>query len=159
QKGHFTCIAIDNLLQDVVEFYEPLAEDKDILITYEVRSNTNINADRDMIFQVFTNLFDNAIKYTPTHGSILVSSEIVEIKDKTNTIHYIQINISDSGIGIPESERKKVLEPFYRLEKHRDHQGNGLGLSLVSAIIKLHKGNIEFQNNDPGLKVSIQLPI
>lgn len=159
QKGHFTCIAIDNLLQDVVEFYEPLAEEKDILITYEVKSNTNINADRDMIFQVFTNLFDNAIKYTPTHGSIMVSSEIIEIKDKTNTTHYIQINISDSGIGIPESERKKVLEPFYRLEKHRDHQGNGLGLSLVSAIIKLHKGNIEFQNNDPGLKVSIQLPI
>ena len=72
---------------------------------------------------------------------------------------YIQIDISDSGIGIPESERKKVLEPFYHLEKHRDHQGNGLGLSLVSAIVKLHKGNIEFQNNAPGLKVSIQLPI
>ncbi len=171
QKGHFTCIAIDNLLQDVVEFYEPLAEDKEISITFDKKNNININADRNMLFQVFTNLFDNAIKYTPHQGLINVSSKLFEINNNTSADinsyippyikngKYIQIDISDSGIGIPESERKKVLEPFYRLEKHRDHQGNGLGLSLVSAIVKLHKGNITFQNNDPGLKVSIQLPI
>jgi len=159
QKGHFTCIAIDNLLQDVVEFYEPLAEDKDISITFDKKNNINVNADRDMLFQVFTNLFDNAIKYTPQHGSITISSELVNTNADIKEGRYVQVNILDSGIGIPESERKKVLESFYRLEKHRDHQGNGLGLSLASAIVKLHKGNIRFQNNDPGLKVSIQLPI
>jgi signal transduction histidine kinase len=138
-----------------VEFYEPLAEDKDISITFDAKNNTNINADRDMLFQVFTNLFDNAIKYTPQHGLITIKSEHINL----NTQQYFQINISDSGIGIPESERNRVLEPFYRLEKHRDHQGNCLGLSLVAAIVKLHKGSIKFQDNDPGLKVSIQLPI
>ena len=155
QKGQFTCIAINELLQDVVEFYEPLAEEKEISITIDVKDNININADRDMLFQVFTNLFDNAIKYTPQHGSITINSQSIN----TNTGQCVQINISDTGKGIPGSERKKVLEPFYRLEKHRDKQGNGLGLSLVSAIIKLHKGSIEFQDNEPGLKVSIQLPI
>ena len=155
QKGLFSCIAIDDLLQDVVEFYEPLAEDKEITITFDKKNNSNINADRDMLFQVFTNIFDNAIKYTPYQGSIRISSDLCKINDRK----YIQINISDSGIGIPESETKKVLEPFYRLEKHRDHQGNGLGLSLVSAIVKLHKGSIAFQNNNPGLKVLIQLPV
>jgi len=155
QKGHFTGIAIDNLLQDVVGFYEPLAEDKDILIHYTVKSDSNINADRDMIFQVFSNLFDNAVKYTPHKGVISIGTEFIQ----NNNSQYIRIELSDSGKGIPESEREKVLEPFYRLEKHRDHQGNGLGLSLVAAIIKLHKGSIEFQDNNPGLKVSIQLPI
>ena len=159
QKGHFTCVAINELLQDVVEFYEPLAEDKEISITFAKKNNININADRDMLFQVFTNLFDNAIKYTPLQGSITISSEFVNRNADIKEGQYVQVNILDSGIGIPESERKKVLEPFYRLEKHRDHQGNGLGLSLVSAIIKLHKGSIEFQNNEPGLKVSIQLPV
>ena len=154
-KGHFTSIIIDDLLDDVVAFYEPLAEDKEISITFEVRNNTSINADRDMLFQAFTNLFDNAIKYTPQQGSITVSSELINTTDS----QYLQVSIADTGIGIPENERKKVLEPFYRLEKHRDHQGNGLGLSLVAAIVKSHKGSIEFLDNDPGLRVSIQLPI
>ncbi len=155
QKGHFTCIAIDKLLQDVVGFYEPLAEDKGISIRYTVKSDSNINVDRDMIFQVFSNLFDNAVKYTPHKGVISMRTEFIQ----NNNSQYIRIELSDSGKGIPESEREKVLEPFYRLEKHRDHQGNGLGLSLVAAIIKLHKGSIEFQDNAPGLRVSIQLPI
>jgi len=155
QKGHFSSVDIDNILQDVVGFYEPLAEDKNISIILNVQSKTNINADRDMLFQLFTNLFDNAVKYTPEQGSITISSEYI---NKNNT-QYVEIVISDSGIGIPKNERLKVLEPFYRLEKHRDHQGNGLGLSLVSAIIKLHNGSIEFKNNHPGLRVSINLLI
>ncbi|MEN8251145.1 MAG: HAMP domain-containing sensor histidine kinase [Bacteroidota bacterium] len=154
QKGHFTHVAIDDLLQDVIEFYEPLAEDRDISIKFDVKNNRNISADRDMLFQVFTNLFDNAIKYTPQQGSITVSAQLIN----TNDTPYLQIIIADTGVGIPENERKKVLEPFYRLEKHRDHQGNGLGLSLVAAIIKFHKGSIEFQDNNPGLSVSIYLP-
>ena len=154
QKGHFTKIAVDTLLQDVVEFYEPLAEDKNISLKLITKKCNKINADKDMLFQVFTNLLDNAIKYTPEQGTISASIQCIK-QDNTD---QLQIAIADSGIGIPENEREKVLEPFYRLEKHRDHQGNGLGLSLVSAIIKLHKGTIEFQDNSPGLKVYVFLP-
>ena len=156
-KGHFTQIEIDQLLSDVVEFYEPLAEDKEINMQFNQPIKTNIHADRDMIFQVFTNILDNAIKYTPKQGNILISMEIIKLNAEDKDL--IQINITDSGKGIPAKERNKVLEPFYRLEKHRDKKGNGLGLSLVAAIVKLHKGDIEFYDNEPGLKVTVQLPI
>jgi len=154
QKGHFTNVMIEHLLQDVVEFYEPLAEDKAITIKYKPVNHHAISADRDMLFQAFTNLLDNAIKYTPEKGSITVSTDLV----KHNNSEYFQVIFTDTGIGIPKEERRKVLEPFYRLEKNRNQQGNGLGLSLVSAIVKLHEGSIEFQDNAPGLKVSVNLP-
>ena len=154
-KGHFDTLLLDILLQDVVEFYEPLAEDKAISITFIKGKSHKINADRDMLFQVFANLLDNAIKYTPEHGQITISINAI---NKNNTKH-LKITISDTGIGIQKNEQKKVLEPFYRLEKHRDQHGNGLGLSLVSAIIKLHKGSIEFEDNQPGLIVCVILPL
>ncbi len=154
QKGQFTRLSIDELLTDVVGFYEPLAEDREISLSFNSKGEHHIEADRDMLFQVFTNLLDNAIKYTPSRGEITVNIEDIN----QNNAPLLLISIADSGIGIPPDEHKKVLEPFYRLEKHRDHQGNGLGLSLVSAIIKLHKGSIEFADNKPGLKVYITLP-
>lgn len=152
QKGHFTTLFIDTLLQDVIEFYEPLAEDKDISLQLITDKKYKIDGDRDMLFQVFTNILDNSIKYTPEQGTIVVSIA-------QNNSKQLQIIIADSGIGIPATEYNKVLEPFYRLEKHRDYQGNGLGLSLASAIVKLHKGVIEFKDNTPGLKVCIILPL
>jgi len=155
QKGHFTTLVINTILQDVVEFYEPLAEDKSISLQYVTDKEYKMNGDKDMLFQVFTNILDNAVKYTPERGTIIVSIQGIE----QDNSEQLQINIADSGIGIPENEYKKVLQPFYRLEKHRDHQGNGLGLSLVSAIVKLHKGSIKFQDNCPGLKVCIVLPL
>ncbi len=155
QKGHFTPLSISTLLRDVVEFYEPLAEDKNIHLHFSSGNDSQLSADRDMLFQAFTNLLDNAIKYTPDNGKINVIVELIQ----TENDPAMQITIADSGKGIPINEHSKVLEPFYRLEKHRDHQGNGLGLSLVSAIIKLHKGNITFKDNKPGLKVIISLPI
>jgi len=141
-------------LKDIIEFYEPLADDKEITLSLHIAENYYLYADKDMIFQVFVNVLDNAIKYTPRQGNISLTA----IKIIQNNIEQIQIIIADSGIGIPENERKKVLQLFYRLEKHRDHQGNGLGLSLVAAIVKLHKGTVDLQDNSPGLKVCISLP-
>ena len=158
QKGSFTQINIDQLLNDVVEFYEPLAEEKDLKLIYTGTSDNSeyntIYADKGMIFQVFTNILDNAIKYTPEHGEVRMEYQCEMNRKPPEMV----ITIADTGKGIPAAERKKVLEPFYRLEKHRDKQGNGLGLSLVAAIIRLHKGRIEFKDNNPGLIVCISLP-
>lgn len=158
QKGHFKEVDISNLLNDVVDFYEPLADEKGIKLVYAPLENSpkhiHFNADKGMIFQVFTNILDNAIKYTPQQGKINISYTFIT----ENTHKHIKIYIADSGKGIPESARKKVLEPFYRLQKHRDLQGNGLGLSLVAAIIRLHQGKIDFMDNNPGLVVCITLP-
>ncbi len=158
QKGHFKEVDISNLLNDVVDFYEPLAEEKAIELIYDSLSNIPVHvhfyADKGMIFQVFSNILDNAIKYTPQQGKIKLSYTF----STDETHNYIKILIADSGKGIPAAERKKVLEPFYRLQKHRDLQGNGLGLSLVAAIIRLHQGKIDFMDNNPGLIVCITLP-
>lgn len=158
QKGQFDKINIGELLKDVLDFYEPLTEEKSIRLinsgTQDKSQSNTIYADKGMIFQVFTNLLDNAVKYTPEQGSIKIAYQY-----HLNSDHpEIEITIADNGKGIPAEETRKVLEPFYRLEKHRDHQGNGLGLSLVAAIIRLHKGRIKFMDNNPGLIVKISLP-
>ncbi|MCW8928822.1 MAG: HAMP domain-containing histidine kinase [Gammaproteobacteria bacterium] len=154
-KGQFKTLSIDSLLQDVIEFYEPLAESKSIVLSFENNNSSEIKADRDMLFQVFANLMDNAIKYTPEHGKISISISSIN----KNSNHQIKVSFADTGKGIPVDEQEKVLEPFYRLEKHRDQHGNGLGLSLVSAIVKLHGGSMIFENNKPGLIINIIFPV
>jgi signal transduction histidine kinase len=133
-------------------FYEPLAEDKQIKLQLEQTEILSLVGDRDMLFQLFTNVIDNAIKYTQQNGLVKIS--INKLDDKA-----IQVVITDDGIGIPDSEKEKVFEHFYRLEKHRTQAGNGLGLSLVNAIAKVHGGQIELMDNHPGLRVKISLPV
>jgi signal transduction histidine kinase len=108
-------------------------------------------ADGDLLFQALANIVDNAVKYTPEGGTISLS-----MLTKND---YVDIYIADNGIGINEDELSKVFQRFYRVEKSRNMQGNGLGLSLVSAVVGLHKGQVSLHQNNPGLKVSIRLPI
>ena len=104
-------------------------------------------ADRDMLFQAFANLLDNAIKYTPKEGEISIRSY-----HQGNLWH---VEISDNGPGIPEHEYEKVVQRFYRLDQSRTTPGSGLGLALVFAVLKLHKLDLKFSNNKPGLKVRV----
>jgi signal transduction histidine kinase len=145
--GSFSLFSISQLLQDVGEFYEPLANDKDITLTVEAHSLIEMNGDRDMLFQAIANIVDNAIKYSQNGGQIKL--RVIAMKDK------IILSVSDNGNGIPDSKKQKVFERFYQLSKHRGGNGHGLGLSLVGAIIKLHKGKIKLKNNHPGLIVEL----
>ena len=99
-----------------------------------------------MAFQAVANLLDNAIKYTPSGGDIRVSLE--------DGAEGPRIRIVDSGPGIPEKSREQVFKRFYRLEDSRHTPGNGLGLSLVDAVARLHKADIEL-GGAPGLDVSM----
>ena len=139
------------LLEDIVEFYEPLVEEKDQHLETTLDANTTSHGDRDLLFQAFANILENAIKYTPNNGNLSVSLI------KLNT--EIVITIADNGPGIPATERDKVFRRFYRLDQSRSSSGNGLGLSMVSAVIALHNGNITLEDNIPGLRTIIQLPI
>ena len=107
--------------------------------------------DRNLLFQVLANLVDNAIKYTPVEGHIAVAAEIEGGE--------LIITVADSGMGIPEEDREKVFQRFYRIEESRGLPGNGLGLSLVRAVVRLHLGKIELQDNQPGLRVLLRFPI
>lgn len=146
----FEVVKIETLLAELIEFYEPLAEQKQQQLVLNVFP-CEFLADGDLLFQSLANIVDNAIKYTPVQGRIDVS---IEVEQKT-----LSIIISDNGIGVDSAEFSKLFRRFYRVDKSRNLKGNGLGLSLVSAVVELHKGKIDLYQNAPGLKVVISLPI
>ncbi|MAE51826.1 MAG: hypothetical protein CMH27_08445 [Micavibrio sp.] len=144
QRGHFGAVDVKALLEDVIAFYAPLAEEKHIKIDH-LLSEAIVHGDRDLLFQAFANMLDNAIKFTPEGGH-------VDIKLVRSGAHTI-VSISDSGIGVSKSDADKIFERFYRAEQSRSTRGTGLGLSLVKAVINLHRGHIQIEPNMPGLKI------
>ncbi|HED17846.1 MAG TPA: HAMP domain-containing histidine kinase [Gammaproteobacteria bacterium] len=139
------------LLHDVLELYEPLAEEKNLSLSLQADDGVCMLGDRDLLFQAMTNLLDNAIKYTPQQGRIEITLE--KHADRGG------ITVADSGPGIPEQERQQVFQRFYRLEKSRTTPGNGLGLSLVAAVAKIHGMNLTLEDNHPGLRICCEFPV
>lgn len=147
QRKGFKVVDINSILYDIQELYEPLIEEKGQSLSVEINEPMEIYADRDMLFQAFANLLDNAIKYTPVNGTVAIRSF------KEEALWYVEI--SDNGPGIPEEEHEKVVQRFYRLDQSRTTPGSGLGLALVFAVLKVHKLDLSFSDNSPGLKVTI----
>lgn len=147
QRKGFKSVDINSILTDLQELYEPLIEEKGQSLTVEMTKSMMISADRDMLFQAFANLLDNAIKYTPDGGQISIRSY------KEGRKWYVEI--ADNGPGIPEGEHEKVVQRFYRLDQSRSTPGSGLGLALVFAVLKLHKLELLLADNEPGLKVLV----
>lgn len=143
QKSNFTHIRLEQIIRDVIDLYEPLAEEKCINLETDIVP-VSYNGDRDLIFQAFANLLDNAIKFTPIKGTI----KLMLKSDKTFTL-------SDNGQGISDVDKEKVFQRFYRTEISRHTAGNGLGLSLVAAVIDLHDCRIALEDASPGLRVKI----
>lgn len=149
-------VALDELVTDACELYEALAEDKDQPFEQSLESGVMIEGDRDLLFQMVSNLIDNAIKYTPEQGVIGVAVR----KEGAEAI----IEVRDSGIGIPDTEKDQVFQRFYRVGKSRSLPGNGLGLSLVSAVAEIHQGQIVLSDThpgeaSPGLTITVRLPV
>ena len=136
------------ILDDLAELYEPACEDSGLKFTSEIISDVNILADRGLLSQAVSNLIENAIKYTPSGGSIHLKLS------KNNTGRAI-ISIVDDGPGIPQSDRERVKERFVRLDKSRTLPGSGLGLTLVEAVADLHRADFVMTDGDG--KVSDQL--
>jgi signal transduction histidine kinase len=146
-------VELSALLRDVVELYEPLAHEHEILLTLDAPLPQVCRGEADLLFQMFANVLDNAIKYTPDGGRITVQLQL----GPGGAGHSVVI--ADSGPGIPLVERKNVFRRFYRVESSRTEQpGHGLGLSLVQAIAQYHHGVVELRSNSPGLQVRIKLP-
>lgn len=150
----FEAVAVNEVLQDVVELYQALVEDKGVQLNADVMVQFVRPADRDLLFQVFANLLDNAVKFTPTGGTIFVNLVLQRRDDAQNGCC---ITIADSGCGIPLDEQDKVFDRFYRADRSRNKPGSGLGLSLVRAALELHDGGICLEDNAPGLKCLIYL--
>ncbi|HSP49608.1 MAG TPA: ATP-binding protein [Pseudolabrys sp.] len=146
------------IAHDVGELYEPLAEQKGIALKVEADASAKVKGNRELVSQALANLVDNAIKYTEPHERAVngVTPEIVV--RALNEGDRILLTVADSGPGIPEADRARVVERFVRLEQSRSQPGSGLGLSLASAVARLHGGDLTLEDNQPGLKSVIALP-
>ncbi|WP_027568397.1 ATP-binding protein [Bradyrhizobium sp. URHA0013] len=123
-------VALDEILREVCDVYEPIAEDKRVGLSVVIERDVLVWGDRDLLFEAVANLVDNAVKFTPSGGRVELA---LEADDDTALVC-----VSDTGPGISEQEREAVLRRFYRSDKMRNTPGVGLGLSLVAAIVKLH---------------------
>ena len=144
-------IDINKMLENVIDLWEPLAEEREIILINQCDQDVQLEGNRNLLSQAISNLIDNAIKYGPNGNKINVGAKL----EKDNVILWI----SDNGPGIPDSDKERVLERFTRLDISRNTQGTGLGLSLVNSSIKFHKGSISLLDSNPnGLIVKLELP-
>ena len=138
------------LARDAAELYEPVAEEKGLKMEIASADVPPINAQRELLSQAVANILDNAVKHTPAGGRIAVRVAA----DGPEVV----LTIADTGPGVPEAHRQRVLERFVRLEECRRDPGAGLGLSLVAAVGKLHGATVRLHDNDPGLRVEMRFP-
>ncbi|KAF2989975.1 ATP-binding protein [Methylocystis sp. MJC1] len=147
-SNQFCEIDLQEILQEVAELYEPLAENKNIRITLSASRTASVIGDRDLLIEAIANVIDNSVKFTPNGGEI-----------QLNLVASAQgpvIQIHDSGPGIPREHRNDVFKRFYRCSQSRDVPGTGLGLTLVAAILKLHRFHVEICDGAPGCALEIR---
>lgn len=147
RRAGFRLIRLNEILEQAVNFIEPVAEDKAIRLSMTAEQTDPIHGDGELLFEAIVNLLDNAIKFTPAGGRVEVRL--------SHGAGGPQIDIFDSGAGIGENERTAVLNRFYRGGNDIYLPGYGLGLSIVMAIIRLHDFRFELGDADPGTRATI----
>jgi signal transduction histidine kinase len=149
RSAAFSTVPLHDILREVYDIYEPIAENKNIELRVTVQHRLSVRGDRDLLFEAVANLVDNAIKFTPDGGEVEI--------ELRRTEHEIIVRVTDTGCGIHEQEREAVLRRFYRSDKIRTTPGVGLGLNLVAAIVKLHGFRLAIQPG-PGGRLEIFCP-
>jgi len=147
RKSGFRTVNLAEIAGEVVELYDAAAEQDATCLTMTGEPELLVTGDRDLIFDAIANLVDNAIKHGRAGGHVEVATE--------RSDGEAVITITDDGPGIPADQHDRVFKRFYRLEQGRCAPGNGLGLSLVSAVARLHGARIEMLDNAPGLTVRL----
>jgi signal transduction histidine kinase len=146
------------LAADIAELYEPLCEDKGLDFAAEYAKDLMVRGNREFLAQALANILDNAVKYTPAGGAIM-------LRARRRSSGEIEFSVTDTGPGVPDTDRERVVERFVRLENSRNEPGAGLGLSLVAAVAQAHGGRLELDEGPgkvgemgPGLRVGLILP-
>jgi len=143
--------------RSVGELYEAAADEKGVPLRVSVQEGLPVHGSRELVGQALANLLDNALKYGAP-GQAGAPPQPVSVGASRDDDRVV-ITVGDRGPGIPEGERGRVLERFVRLESARSRPGFGLGLSLVSAVARLHGGSVRLDDNAPGLKAVLSLPL
>ena len=146
------------LAADISELYEPLCEDKGIDFAAEFSKDLQVRGNREFLAQALANILDNAVKYTPSGGAIM-------LRVRRRSSGEVEYSVTDTGPGVPDDDRERVVQRFVRLENSRNQPGAGLGLSLVVAVAEAHGGRLELDEGPgkvgemgPGLRVALILP-
>ncbi|HMA51585.1 MAG TPA: HAMP domain-containing sensor histidine kinase, partial [Magnetospirillaceae bacterium] len=147
----FRMVSLQEVVTEVADLYAPLAEDKEIELTSRVAPDLTVRGDPHLLAQAIGNLLDNAVKYGSSPGRIDLAAR--RLPDGA-----IEIAVSDNGPGMPDSEKKRAAERFYRGSASREIAGTGLGLSLVAAVARLHGGSFALRDASPGLTAAVTLP-
>lgn len=148
--GDFRDVDLAAVARDAAELYEPLAEENGVALVIDAPDGAVVRGQPELLAQSVANLIDNAVKYTPSGGRIAVSVAIAE--------GCARLTVADSGPGVPEADRRRVLDRFVRLDECRSSPGTGLGLSLVAAVARLHGAALDLDDNAPGLRVTLTIP-
>ncbi len=151
RRLRFNAVDLNEILNLIEDVYTEVAEDNRQQLVVEQSQKTCVNGDRELLVQMVVNLVENAITHCPPDTRIGVFLR----RDRAAAV----ITVADSGPGIPSAEREMVFRRLYRLDKSRTTPGSGLGLSLVKAIADLHSARIELEDNHPGVKISVRLPV
>jgi signal transduction histidine kinase len=151
RKSGFRSVNPEEVLRQLIELFEPLAEDASVNLMLQCEATSTIEADPDLLFEALSNLVDNAIKFTPAGGSVWI---------KLGQMNLVpRIDIIDTGCGIPVSEREAVLLRFHRSNTaqahHHNKEGYGLGLSIVTAVMRLHGFSLQFQDTEIGTHLTV----
>jgi signal transduction histidine kinase len=148
RQAFFEPVRLQNVLEHVIELHEPLAEDRGVRLAGDFAAAApEASADPDLLFEAVSNLVDNALKFTPRGGTVTVRLSAREKGPR--------IEVADNGPGVPEGEREAVLQRFYRAQRARTEPGSGLGLSIVTAIARLHHFTLSLHDAQPGLVVAL----
>jgi len=149
RRSAFCDVDLGPLLADLAELYGAVAEENGLSLRLSVPDTLTILGDRDMLQQAVANLLDNAIKFSPDGGQIRLEARAVD--------RLVRISVADQGPGIPEADRPRATERFFRGEQARHTPGSGLGLALVQAVASLHEGSLFLDDAAPGLRATITL--
>lgn len=160
QRAELVRLDPAQIAADMAELYEPVCEDSGLAFRADIQPGLIVRADASLLSQALANLLDNAVKYTPPGGAVTLTLR----RAGTNRA---ELSVADTGPGVPESERERVLQRFVRLEASRSAAGTGLGLSLVQAIADLHGATLVLSDGGiggdatqgPGLRAALSFPL
>ncbi len=145
-----SAVDVGELALELVELFEPVAAAQGLALACQQEADAIVQGNRQLLAQLLTNLIENGLKYVPAGGRIEVA--VRKLADR------VSLEVSDNGPGIAAADRSRAPQPFVRFGADAGQEGSGLGLSLVAAIARLHRGRFELQSNDPGLRVVVELP-
>jgi signal transduction histidine kinase len=144
-------VDVGELASELAELFEPVVRDQGLTLVDHEDAGAIVQGNRQLLAQLLTNLIENCLKYVPPGGNIDVS-----VKRLPDSVCLI---VSDNGPGVPADDRVRAVQPFVRLGQTGKPNSSGLGLSLVAAIARLHRARLTLENNNPGLRVVVELPL